>query len=186
MHNICYRSFPASTSRNEIISTVQHIVSTSGDGYGTEHVIFHPVTICDDYEAAKEFLHQHSNGFYPGTAVKYHDLSNVASSKQIEALLAKISETRTARHEYIAAHSVKNFKADYVGCQECGSKLSRVLLGGDFCPLCRNDLRSATTIARIARYDAKIKELEQKIRQERLKQKDKAKVCWLVMFEYHS
>lgn len=186
MHNICYRSFPASTPRDTIIATVQHIVSTSGDGYGTERVLFHPATICDDYEAAKEFLHQRSDGFYPGVAVKYHDLSNVGTSKQIEALHAKISETRTARQEYIAAHTVKKFKADYVGCQTCGSKLSRAFLANDYCPLCRNDLRSATTLDRIARYDENIKELEQKVRQERLKQKDKAKVCWLVMFEYHS
>ena len=186
MHNICYRSFPASTSRNEIISTVQHIVSTSGDGYGTEHVIFHPMLTCDDYEAAKEFLHQHGDGFYPGVAVKYYDLASMAASKQVEALHAKISETRKARQEYMAEHTVKKFKADFVGCQKCGSKLSRVLLPSDYCPLCRNDLRSATTLDRIARYDAKIKELEQKVRQERIKSKDKAKVCWLVMFEYHS
>ena len=185
MHNICYRMFSGNVSRETITSEVREIVSNSGDGYGTERITFHSSTVCDDYESAAAFLNDRANGFYPGTAVQYYDVSGVVS-KKIQELLAKIGEVQDAKHEYIAAHSVTKFAADFIGCKQCGSKLSRAHLKNDICPVCRNDLRSATTLERIVRYDEKTKELQNKLRQERIKGKDKAAVRWLVRYEYHS
>ena len=55
----------------------------------------------------------------------------------------------------------------YIGCKKCGSKLSRKYLTGNYCPLCKNDLRSATVVERLkklcdkkAEYQAQLNMLE--------------------------
>ena len=92
--------------------------------------------------------------------------------------------------EYAKVHSVSTFKAEYVGCQECGSKLKRTLLRSESCPLCRAELRSKTTMETLARYDNNICELNERIQEERLKIEKKniakAKIKWLVKIEYHT
>ena len=185
MHNICYREYPESTPKQKIVDEVLKIVSRSGDGYGTDRITFRDV-VCDNISAAQAYINDNDNAFYGGLAVKYYDFSNVKDNKKVDDLEKKIAETREKKSAFAVAHSVKSQKAAYIGCPKCGSKLSRERLRGNSCPLCSQELRAPSTLERLKSYDNRISEYEKQIAQERLKNKQKAKVMWLVKFEYHS
>lgn len=186
MHNILYETYPETTTRREIEADVQYIVTHSGDRYGTDNVKFYPNQIHANYNAAVMYIDSIDKDFYGGYAVKFYDFSNVKDSTKIEELKAKIKELSEKQREYIEANSVKKRKSAYIGCAVCGSGLSRKHLKSEKCPLCGNDLRAASTLERIASFDKRIKECNEKIELERQKMKNKAKIKWLVKFEYHS
>ena len=185
MHNICYREYPENTPKQKIIDDVVKTVSRSGDGYGTDRITFRDV-VCDNISVAQTYINDNDNAFYGGLAVKYYDFSNVKNNKKVEELEKKISETLVKKNEFAVAHSVKSQKAAFIGCPRCGSKLSRERLYGNNCPLCGKELRAQSTLERLKGYDNRISEYKKQIAQEQLKNKKKAKVMWLVKFEYHS
>lgn len=186
MHNIRHETFPEKTSQQKIVDHVRYVVTHNGDRYGTENVKFFDSKICDNYDAAEDFIREKDQDFYGGYAVRFYDFSKVKSTKKIDELNEKIKEMYAKKKEYAAAHSVKTQKATLIGCSHCGSKLSREHLKGEKCPLCGTDLRAATTLERLTSFDARIKECEKKIKQEQLKAKNKAEVKWLVKYEWHS
>ena len=104
----------------------------------------------------------------------------------MEELQRKLKDLQNARQKYRQEHSVHIFKAKYVGCEGCGSKLNKEHLVGEKCPLCRTDLRSKTTIEKLEWYDTKERQIISKIESEKEKQSKKAKVKWLIKIEYHS
>lgn len=105
-----------------------------------------------------------------------------------------LQERLRAEHEkrvaYAAAHAVSTFKAEYIGCPACGSKLKRTLLKGNSCPLCHSEMRSKTTMDTLQRYDANCAELSKRIKEEERNMQEKmrkqAKVMWLIKTEYHT
>ena len=105
-------------------------------------------------------------------------------------LQERLKAEREKRVAYAAAHAVSTFKAEYIGCPECGSKLKRTLLKGNSCPLCHAEMRSKTTMETLQRYDANCDELTKKIKAEERKMQEKmrkqAKVVWLIKTEYHT
>lgn len=186
MHNVCYREFPESTPKREIGDIVCKIVARSGDRYGTDKIHFFDDPICENVSAAHEYIKERDHEFYGGYAVRYYDFSNVKDPKKVAELEDKILKTMASKRAFAEAHSVKKQKAAFVGCPKCGSRLSRERMRGNDCPLCWTDLRSESTLKKLASYDERIKEYNSKIDQERLKNKKYAKVMWLVKFEYHS
>lgn len=186
MHNIEYREYAENTPVREIIADVVSIVSRNGDGYGTDHLTFFDDVVCDNFSAAQEYIRSRDKDFYGGYAVRYYDFHNVKDSAKIEELRKKITETANKRNEFAKAHSVRSQKAAFIGCSVCGSKLNKDMLCTEKCPLCHEDLRSESTLARIEGYNKRIAEYRGKIEQERLKSKKQATVMWLVKFEWHS
>lgn len=186
MHNIEYKTYPEKTSEAAINRDVVNYVRNHGDGYGTDFVSFPTSKVFDNYNAAHDCIESIDKGFYDGFAVKYYDFSKVKNTKKIDELEAKIKETQEKKKEYETAHSIKAQKAALIGCPECGSKLNRERMRGEKCPLCYTDLRSPTTLERLASFDSRVKDYRKKIEEERLKEKKKAEIKWLVKFEYHS
>jgi DNA repair exonuclease SbcCD ATPase subunit len=186
MHNILYRTFSRDIPEVEIVKKVRKIVQSNGDRYGTDDVKFVSHRICDNEERAREYIGAIDGGWYGGFAVKFYDFSKVKNTKKIDELEEKIKDTVVKKKDFINAHHVKGFKASYIGCSKCGSKISKEYLQGDCCPVCRTDLRAASVLERIESFDKRIEEYKAKIEQEKKKQKDKAEIKWLVKFEYHS
>lgn len=183
-HSINYRTFNSNVSKENITNTICHMVSLSGDGYGTDHISFTD-RIFNDEDAAHEYLNSKAGSFYEGYAAMFYDYSHVPSSSKIKELNEKISEFVSRRKVYIEENSVKKQKAAYIGCPKCGSKLKRELIFANSCPLCHTELRSKTTLDRISSFDARIAACHQKIKEERKKDQKKAEVKWLVKYEYH-
>lgn len=172
-------------TKQEISDKVLTKVRNSGDGYGTNKIQFPTEKIFDTEQMALDYIDEIDTDFYGGYAVRFYDYTNVKPSAKIEELRKKIVENHVKKNEYIAEHSVRKQKAAYIGCQECGSKLNKLKLKGEHCPLCFADLRSATVLNRIAGFDKKKEDLCNKIEVEQVKYKNKADVNWLVKYEYH-
>ena len=186
MHNIRYLVYEENTDRGKIINDIKRIAERDGEGYHstlTWHEKVEPLMTEDD---AGEFIKSKDNGWYDDHAVRFYDYSKTTTTKKIEDLEKKIEDLICAKEIYAKGHSVQSFKAKYIGCSHCGSKLNKEYFRKDRCPLCGEDLRSATTIEKLKWYDTKLKECRNKILMEKQKQKSKAKVMWLVKIEFHS
>lgn len=184
-HAINYNTYPATWTMKQITDDILDCVAHQGDQYGTDKVRFPTDKVFDTSEEAREYINAHDNGWYDGIAVKFLSFDGVEASAKVKEYRAKIADTAQKKREYINAHSVKTQKAAYIGCPSCGSRLNKEKLRGESCPLCYTDLRSASTLERIASFDKKVQDYEKKITQEQLKQKKKAKIMWLVKYEYH-
>lgn len=198
-HNIEHRDYSIKTSKQaifaEINSYVEHVTWAEG-GSGIDRIRWLETKVCTNYDEALEYLESHDKGWYDCLAVQYKKYpdTKLEPSKKMTDLAQKINAERVKSADYEKAHSVKTFKADFVGCSSCGSKLKRELLQTEKCPLCKTDLRGKTTLETLAKYKAKIEEMidmqetERKNQQAAYekKQEKNAEIRWLVKFEYHT
>lgn len=198
-HNIEFRDYSIKTSKDKIFSEIDSYVrgcTWLEGGSGIGKIRWLETTVCTNYEEAESYLESHDKGWYDCLAVQYKDIPymELEPSKKMLDLAQRINAERTKCTDYEKAHSVKAFKADFVGCGSCGSKLKRELLQTERCPLCRADLRGKTTLETLAKYRAKIEELATTQEAERKKQQadyekkqeKNAEIRWLVKFEYHT
>lgn len=117
--------------------------------------------------------------------VAFYDTKCVKTTKRLITLKERRENEISKLNNYAKEHSVSAFKASYVSCPKCGSKINKDYISNDRCPLCRTDLRSETTKKTLARYKENIKQIEKQIRTEEQKQKDKLPVRYLVAYMEH-
>lgn len=185
-HEIKYFVCSPTQSRASIMDEIQNYARRYGDGYAS-YVTWHDnVAPLDSYDDAKNFIEQRDNGNYSDHAVRYYDYSGIPETNKIKNIREQITDLSKARAEWIKSHSVKSQKAQYIGCHKCGSKLSKEHLRGESCPLCGTDLRSGYILEKIEWYNNKIRLCYDAIEAEKKKQKNKAKIMWLVKFEFHN
>ena len=185
MHQIMYNEYPVTWKLQQITDDVSNFIAHNGDRYGTNSVRIPTEKVFDTYDEAREYIQSVDNRDYDGIAVKYLDYSGLEPTAKAKGYMAKIAELRNKRVEYEREHSVHKQKSEFIGCRDCGSKLRNSRFKAERCPVCGSDLRSSTTLNRIASFDARIEELFKKISDEEKKQKAKATTKWLVKFEYH-
>lgn len=184
-HQIHYMTCEENVNRTKVLNDIQDRARRDGDGYSS-YVRWHDnVSPCDSYEDAKKFIDDRDRGDYDDHAVRYYDYSQLPETAKEKKFKDQIQELRIAKAEWIRSHSVKTQKAQYIGCPTCGSKLNKDRLRGESCPLCNTDLRSRYILEKIEWYDHKINLCYDAIAEERKKQKKKARVMWLVKYEFH-
>ena len=192
-HNIDYWDRPENVNKKAFEDDINDYVCqhTRGEGgHGLDGPIRWLNHVCDNREDAMEYIRRHDKGWYDQLAVKYYNYPKLEPTKTVLTLKERLHAEQEKRVAYAQTHAVSAFKAEYVGCPECGSKLKRTLLKGNSCPLCHTEMRSKTTMETLQRYDSNIKDLQQKIKAEEQKMRGKmrkqAKVMWLIKTEYHT
>lgn len=113
-------------------------------------------------------------------AAAFYDTSAAKETKRMKGLKERLERENQKLKDYIKKTDCKNFKAKLITCQKCESKINKKYIFGNTCPLCRHDLRSKTVIETTQRYQNNIQKLTDEIRQEKLKQKKKLPVRYLV------
>ena len=186
MHNIHYLEVEEKADRNKILAHIEYHASHDGDGYCGKVKWHDNISPCKNREEAEKLISKLDNGWYDDHAVRYYDYSSAVTTKKIEELKAKRMEVIDKKNAYMHEHSFSNFKAEYIGCSNCGSKLSKKYLRGYYCPVCRGDMRSETIKKKLADFDQKNEHILEQIEIEKQKQKKAQKVMWLVKYEYHS
>lgn len=190
-HAINYLYFDGKTSKKQMEAEANERARCDGDYH---HSLDQPIrwydnVICEDLERAMEFIKSHDKGWYDQLAVQYRVYPKAEPSKTLLNLESRRKAEAEKYAAYAKAHSVSTFKAEFVGCPSCGSKLKRILLRGESCPLCRAELRSKTTVETLERYSKNILELDKQIKGEQRKLQEKivkkSEVHWLVKIEYH-
>ena len=185
-HNIHYITCRENADRKSIMADIQVHAKMDGDGYSSKMTWHDKVEPFDTQDEAYEFIKKHDNGWYDDHAVRYRDYSGAVETAKIKEYFGKIKELMADEKKYRDEHSVHTFKAKHIGCLKCGSKLNKDYIVGECCPLCRADLRGKTTLEKLEWYKNKKADYYERIEAEKKKQKSKAKVMWLVKYEYHS
>ena len=145
----------------------------------------HDRPICESYEDAVERISEWDTGWYSDHAVQYKDKSKLKPTKQMESLKAKEEKLRAERKRYIDKHSLKERKAEFIGCSKCESKIAKKYLMGNRCPVCGTDLRAGYILERVSKYDTDIAETKRQYAELQKKQSGKCPVRWLVKVEVH-
>lgn len=150
----------------------------------------------DIYEseaAAREYLDS-TFGNYRQTAVRFKKpkkMPNLNSSK-IEDLKRRIKEYEDRATALNKPHYA-GVKSASVKCKSCGAVLPTAYCGKSYnnnCPVCRADLRPASTLEKEASYKDTIKKLKRELDVEYKKEHAKAvragyDLCWAVACEVH-
>lgn len=184
-HRICKLSVPENCDRKVVLDKICDHAKLEGDGYSGPIHWHDEINPLPNRKAAEEWIQEHDNGRYDDHAVRYYDHTQASITPKIKDLQAKNAELTLKLSQYTTANSVKCRKSEFIGCPCCGSKLARNRLHTEFCPLCKTDLRSKTTLNTIAEYHAKMKTNCEKIAKEQEKQKAARRVLWLVKYEFH-
>lgn len=182
-HCRMFKSFSLKYDRKRIAADIQYEVTHSGDRYGTDHIEFLD-GVCATYDDAVAALEKHGkNDWYPGYAIKYELRSNT-KTKKVQDAESSLSKLNADRKTFAEKHSIHQRKSAFIGCPHCESKLANDRFKGEFCPVCRGDLRPQTTIDKLKDYDAKIKKAQDAVN---AAWNENAVIGteWLVMYEYH-
>lgn len=72
----------------------------------------------------------------------------------LEQVKQKSKDAAKAYFDYDSKNRITEYRtSEYIGCKKCGSKLSSKYLTSNYCPLCKEDLRSATIIERLKKLN---------------------------------
>lgn len=138
-----------------------------------------------DFQAAKEFLFDGalSNPYVP-VAVQYRTEgepsgATISLNERYERLLEEI---RLMREKALP----RNRKSAFIGCPECGSKLSREHLGDQWkCPVCDHDLRAPSAVRAIDSKQVKLVKTRDMLHEARMRDGRRAPIRWAVIAEVH-
>ena len=188
MHCIHYVTFDENTSTKEIESTVQDWALRYSDSGGLCEAIRFVDKVFDDRKKAESYI-KAIDHTYGNFAVKF----KCAAENNTSAKLKDLNEKFTKAHnEYYALRDACHFKtitSAFIGCKNCGSKLSRehlVRKGVNGCPMCGAELRPQTVLDRISKKKADLENITKAIEKEQNRlAKTKGVVKWLVKYEYH-
>lgn len=188
-HSIEYFSYPENCDKRKVEYVLNDYVKhrtyeEGGLGLGCQ-IKWKDSVIYPDYDAAVEAIKRLDNGWYDQIAVLYRELLPKVTSKRRDELRARLADTNAKFNELNNQIAAQTFKAQFVGCRGCGSKLNKKYIKSNICPVCRADMRSDTTLARLSGYREKINKLCDELRKEEQKLATKCDAKWLVKIEYH-
>jgi len=155
----------------------------AGSYHGNMHI--HDTPVCESYNEAVDMIEKWDTGWYSDHAVQYKDKSALKPTKQMLALKSKAEKLAADKKGFIEKHSLKSRKSEYVGCKNCGSKLSIKHLKGNRCPLCGTDLRADYIVEKIKKYDKDSDDALKQYIELQNKQSGKCPIRWLVKVEVH-
>ena len=142
--------------------------------------------ICNTEEEAKEFLYSKQITRRYNGAVRYR--VPVGKTKKMQSLEARLETTVETREQYKKDHHPCTFKAEFIGCPTCKSKIAKKYIKGysHSCPVCSGELWSETTQKKIAGYNEKIADIQKQIKAEERKANSKSKeLAWYVEAELY-
>lgn len=191
-HNIEYYDYPANVNRKKVLASLSQHVSCctmQEGGHGIDKIrwLDH---VCDTYDEAEEYIKLQDSGYYDQLAIKYR-VPHKPGKKELE-LKARVQKAQERLQHEKEINRLAGLKSEYVGCKNCGSKLSREHMlkkaRGNFCPVCGADLRSPTVQKTIANAENAYKHAKKAYDEEvkRAVKSGKANIRWLVKIEYHT
>lgn len=180
--------FALNTSKSEMVMRIEDSLNRERGYLNPVHqqlLLLEDIEPSDGYDEAEEKLSElySKYGRKYNYGIKYLDYSKVKPTKKMQDLDRRIKELEQKISDYATEHSVLKFKAEFVGCPCCGSKLKREMLKSDNCPLCHTDMRSNTTLTTLKGYKDKIRDLKKQHTAETKKMKGKTEMRWLVNAE---
>ncbi|MCR5669646.1 MAG: hypothetical protein K6G10_01455 [Butyrivibrio sp.] len=204
-HNICHFDYKEKVNRKSVQAELDHYAAMEDWQEGCTGLLqdirwLDDREICESYDEAYYLINKldrsdYDQGDYDQLAVRYYVTPPVKNSSETK----KAADARANAYNNYSALKEKvcsdffNTKSEYIGCKECGSKLSKKYLKEPKCPLCGRNLLSDTAMQRLMNAHDKFVNAQKKEREEVKKAEQKAikkaknrEVRWLVKIEYHT
>jgi Zn finger protein HypA/HybF involved in hydrogenase expression len=191
-HNIKYFEFKEDVNRKRVQADLDKYVAQEDweegcSGLDSPIRWIENCGVLNSYDEALEYIKSHDKGWYDSLAVRYKEYDGTKTT----ALKKAEEKFEVAKRKWIDLTNkfhFENSKAAFIGCQHCGSKISRKHLNGNnCCPVCDGDLRPKSTLDTLARYEANLAKAKALVLEEKEKAKAKnSKTMWLVKIEYHT
>lgn len=187
-HNVNYSVYAENVNKDRVQAEWDAVARVEGRGEGAsglpEKIRWHS-PIMDSEKEAEEYISRHDSGWYAQLAVRFR-VSNAQSAK-IAGAKERLSLARGKFQALNQKPHFANTKAGFIGCKNCGSRIAAKYLKGNFCPVCRADMRPETVLKKLKGLSANI-EKAQKAYDEAVKTEAKKSktINWLVKTEYHT
>lgn len=187
-HNIRYATYNDKINKNAVQREWDAFVRCADRGEGasglSQKIRWNDnVSPLENEERASRWIDEHDRGWYDQLAVRFYDIKGNDKLDEIRNRRSEIMDKLSERENIL----VKDARTSaFIGCVKCGSKLSRVHLTSNKCPVCHEDLRSTTELNAIDALKKKAKTLQERIKAEEARLRKKAKIKWLVKIEYHT
>ena len=186
MHEIHYASYKENVNRRKVEDEWDEICEREIDSGGGlyNHIRWIENGISDSYDEAQKRIENLDRGDYDQLAVKYKRFHE-NKTKGHQELIKKVNEAyedfrkKSERLHYTPG----NVTSSFVGCKNCGSKISVKHLKSNSCPVCHADLRPASTLKTIENAEKKWHMMAERLKKDT--SKGKFDVLWLVKVEYH-
>ena len=186
-HVYDFSVFPEKTSKEKMYNTSQEFAFFNVDrGENPTGTYFNKwiqhQNILDSEAEAESFLNR--QGVYVDGCVRFREPAK-PSARMIN-LEERLKTTHQKKVKFDMEHSIAARKSILIGCNNCGSKITKDFLEGDLCPVCGKDLRAEYILEKIKEFNKKIAFLEGEYEREKKKQaKKKPVVKWLLKTEVH-
>lgn len=189
-HNINYYTYKEQVDRKKVYAELNDMVrhETWQEGGSLDNIRWlDTAPICDSYEEAQSYIEAHDRKWYDCLAVRYRSVNDNIKSVALEKAKARRSECYEKYASLSKAFHFADTKSEYIGCKNCGSKISHKYLRGNYCPVCHNDLRPQSTLDRIKSLKTSFEKACDDVKAiENNLAKKSGKVMWLVKIEYHT
>ena len=186
-HNIEHYDYKENVDKKmvqaDLNTHVKHATWHEG-GHGIEPIRWNDI-VCKNYDEAVKWIEAHDKGWYDQLAVKYYEPVHGEKSKKIDELDAKIQEAYKIYRERSSVVYPKTRTSEFIGCNNCKSRLSSKHLNRNHCPVCNADLRPETMLKSIAAAETKWKKAVEN-KKEYIETHSKKAIRWLVKIEYHT
>lgn len=148
--------------------------------------------VFNSFKEAREYLFE-TFGNYDEKAVRYKVYPDIAPTKAMTELKARIGEWDRKYRELSDNVHYQGVSSKTISCKKCQASLPTSYCGHtykNYCPVCNSDLRPASTLERIETYRKNRDDLQKRYDEEERKQQTKlenmAKLYWAVACEVHS
>lgn len=195
-HNIQYYDYPENVDKEKVFADLANYVRHEDwqEGGHLSKIRWIPGPVLESRDAAEKYIEKHDNGWYDCLAVRYRQPKSGVQSKAYLDLQQRSQKAQARYQSLVGAVYASTVKAAFIGCKNCGSKLSRKYIlaknrgvCANFCPVCGADLRPVTTQERIKKAFEAHREILGKMEEEAKRMaKRNGEVRWLVKIEYHT
>lgn len=192
-HNIQHYDYPENVDKEKVFADLANYVRHEDwqEGGHLSKIHWIPGPVLESRDAAEKYIEKHDNGWYDCLAVRYRQPKSGVQSKAYLDLQQRFRKADMRYRELNQEVYAATVSSAYIGCKNCGSKLSRKHLlscnRGNYCPVCNADLRPASTLEKIRKAHASMLEIGKKMDQEKCRMaKRNGEVRWLVKIEYHT
>jgi predicted Zn-ribbon and HTH transcriptional regulator len=190
-HNIQYFTYKEDVNRKRVQAELDNYVAHEDWEEGCTG-LYSPIRwiehcgVLNSYDEALEYIKRHDKGWYDCLAVRYKE-SVVRGSAALRTAQERLEVAEKKWRDLDSKLHYADVKSDFIGCRNCGSKVSRKYLKSNRCPVCNSDMRPQSTLDTLARYKANLDKQRALVAEEKKKSASKnGKTLWLVKIEYHT
>lgn len=142
----------------------------------------------NSYEEAKEYFYSHDYS-WGATGFTFKEVDIEKKSAKLIKLEERLKNAKKTYQEFASYVPHRDMKSNFIACKTCGAKIPTQRYNENYCPFCRQDLRSNTNLVKLQRYkeimETLQREYEKEYKAEYMKKIDKAKIYYGVFVDVH-